>query len=78
MPRRGNPLTEYGLSVKKKLLELNQSSAWLAESVAVRGNCYMDVQYLNKICNGKATSQNKIALINQILDEEEARQKGKK
>lgn len=74
MGNRIHPLTDYGLTVRKKLLELNQNPTWLCEKISSTGGCYMDTQYLNKILSGKINSKSRVALIDQILTEEEERQ----
>lgn len=71
MVERKNLLTEYGLAVRKKLLDINKTPTWLCAEVASRGNCYMDTQYLNKILTGQASSRKKIELIDAILQEAE-------
>ena len=73
---RMHPLTEYGISVRTKLIQLNRNPTWLCAKISERGNCFMDTQYLNKILTGKIPGVKKVELINEILTEEEARQHG--
>lgn len=75
---RKNPLTEYGISVRTKLIQLNRNPTWLCGEVSREGECFMDTQLLNKILTGKVLGTNKKPLINKILEEEEARQNGTK
>ena len=71
---RMHPLTEYGVAVMTKLIQLNHNATWLCQEVSTKGNCYMDTQYLNKILTGKIPGAKKVELINEVLDEEEAKQ----
>lgn len=73
---RMHPLTEYGISVRTKLIQLNRNPTWLCAEISEKGNCFMDTQYLNKILTGKIPGVKKVQLINKILTEEEARQHG--
>lgn len=71
---RMHPLTEYGISVRTKLIQLNRNPTWLCAEIAERGNCFMDTQYLNKILTGKVPGLKKVKLIDEILTSEEERQ----
>lgn len=64
-------LCAFGIEAKKRLVELNKSSAWLAQSVAEDTGKYVDVPYLCRIWTGKRNPPKIIASICKILEIEE-------
>ena len=64
-----------GIRVKHRLLDLGKRQAWLIEEMKRREpNLYMDSGYMARLLNGNEVSARKMAIINEILEEEEARQ----
>ena len=61
-------LTEYGVTVKKRLIDLNMTQNALASEIRERTGLYVDGGYLYKILTGERKSQNIVAAINEILD----------
>lgn len=67
-----NTLTPLGKTIKKRLVDLDKSHAWLIEQVAKHTGLYFDRSYLNKIFTGKLDTPKIISAINEILDLPEA------
>ena len=64
-----------GIRVKHRLLDLGKRQAGLIEEMKRREpNLYMDSGYMARLLNGNEVSARKMAIINEILEEEEARQ----
>ena len=60
-------MTEYAKTVKKKLIDIDKSQAWLIEEVRNRTGLYVDTSYLARIFNGKDNGKKVISAINEIL-----------
>lgn len=60
-------MTEYGKTVKKRLIELDKSQKWLVEEVSKETGRYFDSPYLAKICNGSKLSPKITEAISKIL-----------
>ena len=69
------PLTPYGREVKHRLIDVGRTPGWLVFQVKERGHQKFDSSFLAKILNGKVQQSGYANLINQILTEEEAKQK---
>lgn len=66
---RKRPLTEYGISVKVKLMKQSKTQTWLIEEVKKKlPNKYLDSSNLYKIMTGELNSPEIVAAINEILD----------
>ena len=66
-----------GIRIKHRLLDLGKRQAWLISEMKKREpNMFLDSSYMARLLDGTETSGPKMALINQILEEEEARQDG--
>ena len=63
-----NQLSEFGKQVKKKLIDLNKSQAWLIEEVNKKTGLYFDNSYMYKIQTGKKTTPKIMEAISEILD----------
>lgn len=63
------PLTEYGKSVKKRLIEMDKSQAWLIEQLKRKTGKFVDSSLLNKILTGKSNSSTIISAINELISE---------
>ena len=61
-------LTEFGISVKRRLIDLGQTQKWLIESVREKTGNYIDSGYLQRLMTGKAKSANMKTAICEILD----------
>ncbi len=61
-------LTEYGVTVKKRLIDLNMTQTSLAASVRDKTGLYVDGGYLHKILTGERKAPNVVSAINEILD----------
>lgn len=66
MPNRC--VTEYGKQIKKRLIDIDQSQAWLIEEVKAFTGLYFDRSYLNKIMTGAKRTPSIITAINKILE----------
>lgn len=61
-------MTEYGKTVKKKLIDLDKSQAWLISEVKNETSLYLDSAYLSHILTGKRNAPKIKTIINNILD----------
>lgn len=61
-------LTEYGVAVKKRLIDLGMSQKDLAEEVSAKTGLFVDGGYLHKILTGSRTAPKIVSAINEILD----------
>lgn len=60
-------ICEYGKQIKKQLIDINQSQAWLIDEVKALTGLYFDGFYLHNILTGARKPQKIIAAINEIL-----------
>lgn len=61
-------LTSYGLTVKSKLLELNETQEWLISEIKKKlPDSYVDGSILYKIFIGEVSKSKIIPVINEIL-----------
>ena len=65
---RKNALTNYGRSIKKKLLDMDKSQEWLIREVNNKCTIMVTSSYLNRIMTGKVRKSAAIQVINNILD----------
>lgn len=70
-----NQLCAFGKNVKHRLIDLDKTNGWLIDEIKRRSDGYMDTSFMAKLMSGKVTSKPKENLINQILQEEEERQR---
>lgn len=70
------PLTDVGFAIKSRLLALNRTDVWLFDEIEKRSGKSIDHSYFNRLITGKEKSKPKMELIEEILSEEEERQKG--
>ncbi len=62
-------LTEFGVKVKIKLLELGKNQNWLIDEVKKRNpTTYMDSSLMNKILTGQVKSGKNVDSIKEILN----------
>lgn len=67
-------LCAFGISAKKRLVELNKSPTWLAQSVAEDTGQYVDVPYLCRIWTGERKPPKIMASICAILELEASKE----
>ena len=63
--------SDFGLSVKMKLLQIGKSQKWLEEAVSAKTGLYVDSGYLYKIFTGQRNAPKIVAAIREILSIEE-------
>ena len=63
--------TDFGLSVKTKLLLLGKDQHWLEETVSKKTGLYLDNGYMYKILTGKRNAPKIVAAICEILSIDE-------
>lgn len=61
-------ITAYGKQIKKRLVDLDQSQAWLIQEVIKKTGLYLDSGYLYKIMTGERKAPTIVAAINEILE----------
>lgn len=62
------PTTEYGKSVRRKLIEIDQTQRWLEKEVSKKTGLYCDCSLLYKIFTGKTPGKKIVSAINEILN----------
>lgn len=60
-------ITDYGMKIKVRLLELGQNQNWLIGKVRDKTGLFFDSGYLYKIMVGAEKSPNIVSAINEIL-----------
>lgn len=61
-------MTEYGKTIKKRLLDIDKPQKWLIEEVRRETGLYFDRSYLTKIANGSKTSPKIVDAIDRLLE----------
>ena len=64
---RKNKLTEYGVKIKLRLIERNQTQEWLINEVNKRDIVKLDSSFLNKIMTGTIKTSLAVPIIDEIL-----------
>lgn len=64
-------LSDFGLCVKTKLLQLGKDQKWLEEAVAKKTGLFVDNGYMYKILRGQRNAPKIVAAIREILNIEE-------
>lgn len=64
-------LTNFGLSVKMKLLQIGKDQKWLEEAISEKTGLYVDNGYLYKIFRGQRNAPKIVKAIREILSIEE-------
>ena len=67
--------SDFGLSVKVKLLQIGKDQKWLEEAVSEKTGLYVDNSYLYKIFTGQRNAPKIVAAIKEILKIEEKEKK---
>ena len=60
-------MTEYKKTVKKRLIDLEKNTEWLANEVNARTGLHCDRPYVSKVMSGVRHSPRVTEAINQIL-----------
>ena len=60
-------VTAYGKQIKKRLVDLDQSQAWLIQEVIKKTGLYLDSGYLYKIMTGERKAPTIVSAINETL-----------
>lgn len=66
--------SDFGLSVKTKLLQIGKEQKWLEEEVAERTGLFVDNGYMYKILTGQRNAPKIVEAIRDILGIEEAKE----
>ena len=70
------PTSPTGIQVKHRLLDIGKRQSWLIAEMKKRNeNMFMDSSYMTRLLDGTEKSAAKMRIIDQILTEEEERQK---
>ena len=59
--------TDFGKEIKKRLVDLDQSQAWLLDMVSARTGLYFDGSYLYKVMTGQLNTPKIVEAICDIL-----------
>ena len=60
--------SDFGKSIKMRLIELDKSQVWLIEQVKEKTGLYFDDSYLYKIITGTLATPKIVTAIREILD----------
>lgn len=60
--------TDFGLSVRCKLLQMGKEQKWLQEEVTSRTGLFVDNGYMYKVLTGRRNAPRIVAAIREILD----------
>lgn len=61
-------VTDFGKTVKKKLIDMDKRQKWLIEEVRERTGMFLDMSYLQKVMRGERHPQKIIDAICEILE----------
>lgn len=61
-------VTPFGKAIKKRLIDINHTQAWLIEQVAKTTGLYFDRSYMSKIQTGQLATPKIVQAIREILD----------
>ena len=59
--------SDFGLSVRVKLLQIGKTQKWLEEAVSEKTGLYVDNGYLYKVFTGQRNAPKVVAAIREIL-----------
>lgn len=63
-----NALSDFGKTIKKRLIDMNKNQVWLIEQVREETGLYFDGSYLYKISTGRLNTPSIVGAIRKILD----------
>lgn len=67
--KRDNPYTKFGIETNLRLMEMNQTQAWLIEEIKKEmPERYIDSSLMSRILTGRVNSPDIISVIGKILD----------
>lgn len=61
-------LNDFGVAVKKRLIDLGQTQTWLIRQVRETSGMFLDNGYLQKLMTGRAVSAPMMRVIAEILE----------
>lgn len=61
-------ICDFGVEIKKRLVEVNQNQLWLIERVKQDTGLYFDGSYLHKVIAGELATPTIVASIRKILN----------
>ena len=61
-------LSDFGLCVKTKLLQLGKNQKWIEKAVTKKTGLYVDSSYMHKILTGQRKAPRVVAAIREILN----------
>lgn len=61
-------ITAFGKEIKKRLVDIDRTQAWLIEQVAELTGLYFDRSYMHKIQTGKLSTPKIVQAIREILE----------
>ena len=64
---KSSKFSDFGLSVKVKLLQIGKNQKWLEEAVSEKTGLYVDNGYLYKIFTGQRNAPKVVEAIKEIL-----------
>lgn len=64
-------ITAFGKQIKKRLIDIDHSQAWLIEQVGEQTGLYFDRSYMHKIQTGQLSTPKIIQAICEILELQE-------
>lgn len=59
--------TEFGKEIKKRLIDMEKTQAWLIEQVREKTGLYMDSSYMHKILTGQLATPKVVAAVREAL-----------
>lgn len=62
-----NALTDFGKTIKKRLIDMDKNQVWLIERVKEETGLYFDSSYLYKISTGRLNTPSIVGAIRKIL-----------
>lgn len=63
-----NALSDFGKTIKKRLIDMDKNQVWLIERVKEETGLYFDSSYLYKISTGRLNTPSIVGAIRKILD----------
>lgn len=60
--------TDFGKEVKKRLVDLEKTQAWLINEVRAKTGLFFDSSYMHKIITGKNATPKIVQAIREILE----------
>ena len=69
-------ITDFGLCVKTKLLQIGKEQKWLEEAITEKTGLYVDNGYMYKVLTGQRNAPKIVAAICEVLSIEEPQADG--